>query len=131
MFGLHEEAAILKLSQATKLKNPDQKIKALKSCLVAHYQSAPSLSRDAAIIQQQIRLLEVQQPINQSDIETAAKAKEIVGQLKAHQQQQQQKSSPTISGEFHVPNNSPERMGDSHACPKMAFINESKFWFPL
>lgn len=94
MFGLHEEAAILKLSQATKLKNPDQKIKALKSCLVAHYQSAPSLSRDAAIIQQQIRLLEVQQPINQSDIETAAKAKEIVGQLKAHQQQ---KSSPTIS----------------------------------
>jgi len=98
MFGLHEDAAILKLSQATKIKNADQKIKALKSCLVAHYQSDPSLSRDAAIIQQQIRLLEVQQPINQSDVETAAKAKQVVSQVKAQQQQQQgQKSSQTLA----------------------------------
>merc|ERR1712168_723798 len=95
MFGLHEDAAILKLSQATKIKNADQKIKALKSCLVAHYQSDPSLSRDAAIIQQQIRLLEVQQPINQSDIEAATKAKEVVAQLKA--EKQEQKSATTLS----------------------------------
>ena len=93
MFGLNEEAAILKFSQSTKVKNPDQKIKSLKSCLRAHYQSDPSLSDDAAIIEQQIRLLEVQQPINQSDSEVAAKAKETVRQLKLQQQQQEQPSS--------------------------------------
>ena len=95
MFGLHEEAAILKFSLATKTKQPDQKIKSLKSCLRAHYLLDPVLAKDAALIQQQIQLLEVQQPINQSDSELAAKAKEAIQQRKAQQQQQQQSQEST------------------------------------
>jgi len=100
MFGLQEEAAILKYSQAAKMKQPEQKIKSLRACLCAHYQMDPSLTKDAALIQQQVRLLEVQQPINQSDSETAAKAKVAAQQLKAQQQEQQQQ--PTTPSDFEL-----------------------------
>lgn len=53
--------------------------------LQAHYQPDITLTKDATLIQQQIRLLELQQPIDQADSETSQKAREIVQQLKVEQ----------------------------------------------
>ncbi|CAH1791214.1 unnamed protein product, partial [Owenia fusiformis] len=67
MLGRTEEAAMIKYKQAVSVQNEETKIKNLKACSRAHFQSDPSLNHDAQHIEEQIALLERQLPIEAAD----------------------------------------------------------------
>ncbi|KAK2158093.1 hypothetical protein LSH36_177g02001 [Paralvinella palmiformis] len=54
MLARSEDAAMLKFKQAILVKDPEKKSKTLEACKQAHFDSEPSLSDEARLIQEQI-----------------------------------------------------------------------------
>ncbi|XP_071080545.1 spermatogenesis-defective protein 39 homolog [Haliotis cracherodii] len=67
MLGRSEEASMFKYKIACQSKDPTIKIATLKTCYRAHFQSEVQLGRQAALLQEQIDLLERQRPVEEND----------------------------------------------------------------
>ncbi|ELU16345.1 hypothetical protein CAPTEDRAFT_221115 [Capitella teleta] len=76
MLGRTEDAAMFKYKQCVG-KEATSKIRSLKACYGAHFQSDPMLAHSAGLIQEQIALLERQIPIEDAD-----KKEEQKGEMK-------------------------------------------------
>uniref|UniRef100_T1JCP9 Vps16 C-terminal domain-containing protein n=1 Tax=Strigamia maritima TaxID=126957 RepID=T1JCP9_STRMM len=67
MFGRNEEAAMVSYQMAISSSTADTTIKMLQKCIRMHFQPDPTLSHEAAVIQEHINLLEKQLPIEKND----------------------------------------------------------------
>jgi hypothetical protein len=67
--GRLEEASMVELALAFRKKQPDQKVKTLKRCLVSGL-SDPALSVEAQFVRESINLLERQIPIDVSFVQS-------------------------------------------------------------
>lgn len=73
MLARSGEAAMLKYKQAVSCRNIESKVKAVKICQQAHFQSCSSLSLESSLISEHIALMERQLPIEAGDVKDAEK----------------------------------------------------------
>ncbi|XP_064483830.1 spermatogenesis-defective protein 39 homolog isoform X3 [Ornithodoros turicata] len=78
MLGMAEDAAMFKYRLISETSDAKSRTRGLESYLQSHLQSEPSLALQTELIKEQKKLLEIQDPIEESDAQTEKEGKDLL-----------------------------------------------------